>query len=497
MARYNITDIKTITSGSRRGFITVDTELAEGVGLRRDALDDETQTSAIITETGDYEYDKDTMIVGLKYKNKRSAIAHLSSNRESLLLDEHQQNVLLSSVDSETLSSKYLIELRRMEYYTDPNYNMSIISSFGNIYQVQRNRTLEFEKIYNDNTQTTFDSEYTDQKSKIHRTKILPLNDVIDVVVKSADKKNKNDNIVQPISSKLKKDGSYSNNEDGGYHENYLTFDNYPVQVCQFKNDSIVLTNKTKNQPYYLRNDLPQRLTDGNYDEIIHYMLKNEAIGTYLYTPCSKLGFESYDKYFRNNLSVISTEGLANFFSPYSELYNIDYNYIVKINQNDINTMYKEGDIHGEMFIGKNAYDPLYSMNLSSDNKINNCRIYCGIQNSSGTPLLKYYDSVNYTCDRISKGKVQMTQENVLSTEEYPYQKVEYFMTGSFKSNSKHKSTLFSVQINNSGLKTTNNDDKKLTEEKEKIRKSISNAVRELAESICPANTQLFKVEFN
>ena len=40
MARYDILDIKTITSGGLRGMITLDTHLAYNSGLKRDVLDD-------------------------------------------------------------------------------------------------------------------------------------------------------------------------------------------------------------------------------------------------------------------------------------------------------------------------------------------------------------------------------------------------------------------------------------------------------------------------
>ena len=503
MARYDILDIKAIASGGLRGMVTLDTHLAYNSGLKRDALDDAQEISAITIETSPYKYDYNCLITGNKTDtSSHDKIAILSSDKTQLLINEHQKLVDLNSIDPE-ISARSLIELRRKEYYTDPQYDYETMLKFYNKHQLKHNRTYEFEKIIESNGFATYDITYKDHNNKSKVNKVMPLNDLIDVTIKSSDNKKYNNNIVEPLQAETsvlyENNGipikAVKNNEDGKYMDIYIGIDNDPVQICQFESDAFLLTEKTTHQPYYLRNNIYGNMVNDVYDEIIEYQLKREDIPTNLYTPQSIFGKNTYKDYFLStDLSTISTQGLADFFTPHTELHNIYYNYIIKVNQNDIKTMYKEGDIHGEMMTTKNAYDPLYSMNMSSDNRLNSCRTYCGIQNSHGRPLLKYYDNVNYSCEKLQKGKTAMVAE---ITEKYPYQKVEYIYPGTFKSNSKHKSTLFSVEINNSGLDENDADSTAVKKLKDNIKKTISNAIRELADNICPANTQLFKVYYN
>ena len=56
-----------------------------------------------------------------------------------------------------------------------------------------------------------------------------------------------------------------------------------------------------------------------------------------------------------------------------------------------------------------------------------------------------------------------------------------------------HKSNLFSIRINNSRL----NRDETLGEvEKENIRKSVTNVVKNIVDKITPVHTQLLGIEF-
>lgn len=56
-------------------------------------------------------------------------------------------------------------------------------------------------------------------------------------------------------------------------------------------------------------------------------------------------------------------------------------------------------------FTMKNMYNACYTMDMSSDSNINNCREYYGVGTIGGQPYFKYYDNVSYdmTGDTASK----------------------------------------------------------------------------------------------
>lgn len=67
-----------------------------------------------------------------------------------------------------------------------------------------------------------------------------------------------------------------------------------------------------------------------------------------------------------------------------------------------------------------------------------------------------------------------------------------------FGHNTRHKSNLFSIKIYNSGLDEFSMDKLSDSERQmgESLKKSISNAMKDLVDSIAPANTQLFATYF-
>lgn len=88
---------------------------------------------------------------------------------------------------------------------------------------------------------------------------------------------------------------------------------------------------------------------------------------------------------------------------------------------------------------------------------------------------------------------LERKQEN----DSYSYQHVEvvnsvnHFDVGR-SGNGRHKSSLFSVVLNNTGLNNSTIPEAVKT----KLRKDISNNIRKIASKICPAHTQLFNVYF-
>lgn len=75
----------------------------------------------------------------------------------------------------------------------------------------------------------------------------------------------------------------------------------------------------------------------------------------------------------------------------------------------------------------------------------------------------------------------------------YPFQKIETLDSiNRFRSNIRHKSPLYSIKIQNSGVNFV--EDEKT---RENIKKDIKNNIREITRRICPVTTQLFDVFFD
>ena len=65
-------------------------------------------------------------------------------------------------------------------------------------------------------------------------------------------------------------------------------------------------------------------------------------------------------------------------------------------------------------------------------------------------------------------------------------------------SETKHKSNLFSIKIYDSGLDASSVEEIKAVDKRiaEQVKRDIFNGVKALADSIAPANTQLFKTYY-
>ena len=138
---------------------------------------------------------------------------------------------------------------------------------------------------------------------------------------------------------------------------------------------------------------------------------------------------------------------------------------------------------------------------------LKNAREYIEINSCPGADMhrdvyLKFYDDRRYSGWDIQK---QGGDEAVtLSAEyedsngrKYPYQKIEFFYPSTSSSMCKHKSTLFSVRISDSGLgKVSESDSQQVKDIIANIKMDIENSVRKIAENVSPANTELFKVYF-
>ena len=455
------------------------------------------EVSGVVTESNrDYSYVDTEYISDYKDQNIKNPLATEQQNT-SLVLNETQKMISASTVLQNYHDHIQLTPEWWLSSKFDPESAREFNERMSNIRVIY-----EFEKNISANQQAILMDS--------NQIPLMPLNDILDVCVKDGFKKNYNNQNIPGNLVVFAKDNKMNNNIDI-----YLTFDEYPIEFCQCNCNAFVLSQPTTLQPYYLRSTIANPMSSSEKQS---FELIQQPIETVLYKSPSEIKNANDDSL--TYQSVLSSKELQfatdtntaiDTFLPRVKLLDVDYNYIVEIDQIgnqsrefDNPTIYFNGDVYGSFSLAKNMYDPLYSMQMmkttsTSDirryNTLSCCRSYCGIQNSQNKILLKYYDNATYKFDRANQvdGKVHPSTKSKSAA--YPYQKVEYYYPNKMEVLAKHKSNLFSFKIQNSGLDadSASSIDKNVAEQ---IKRDISNGIRDLAEAIAPANTQLFKTYF-
>lgn len=152
----------------------------------------------------------------------------------------------------------------------------------------------------------------------------------------------------------------------------------------------------------------------------------------------------------------------------------VEYSYIVDLPVGPKSTLvsdkanYDDGVAYfSNLYIGKNAYNSQYSMQMSSTMKLENCRTYVGIGSCAGIPYLKYYDDASYEVlsSQLDDPKLSAVKLSCLKTRKLnsvtgspndtitkPFQKIEYLHPVWYNEATKHKSNLFSVELSGTGI---------------------------------------------
>ena len=497
MARYKILQLNKMTCGSRRGLIDMivqiqpiapETCLLAGTDIFGQ------QYAGIATESNtDYEFARTQPLYCYEPKDNKTPIEQEQSTT-NVILTEEQPEILLSTYNNklsatEDLSGSSAIQLtlaKQLSTIIDEDqideFN-SQISSIRVIY--------EFELDANANKKACLENQHT---------QMLPLNDLLDLCVKSMFKKSMV-NYAIPGNLLLKDQAmTHSKNVD-----QYFVFEENPVDFCQFKNDAIALSQPTTKQPYRLQSNLYEQIKDNAMNEAHSFQLKQDDIETVLYKKPNELDPQAitYADFLGEDKKIVAEDTIIEMLTPKRTIKGIKYNYIVGIEQNanastqfDNPTIYDNGDIFGFFMVGKNMYDAQYSMKMDTASHMSNCRTYVGVQDANNGLVLKYYDNVDYDIQDYATGKSIASQSS--SNTLYPYQKVEMFKPTNFGFATRHKSNVFSLKVSNTGLddESIANYDNEQAEIAKKIKKDIANSIRALAKSIVPANTQLFDTYF-
>ena len=219
-------------------------------------------------------------------------------------------------------------------------------------------------------------------------------------------------------------------------------------------------------------------------------LLESEKTNTLVYkTPEQIGGVETYKEYIQNGGSACAG------IEP-------DRNYILEFKDSEIQSEYDTGNIHAEIYPGKNPLNSMYSMEMDSETSLVNSRRYCGINQSANLVYLKFYDSVNYSCSRsVNGGELDYDSERE-EQDTLPYQKIEFYNKNVFTNRCKHKSNLFSIRIEDLDILSesrTQEEDESITwvdyhppiqdKAAERIREDLHSAIKQIVENVCPVNT--------
>jgi hypothetical protein len=496
MARYHITSLNYIASGSKRCYVNMDTcleyQLSEYVYIldlenhhAKDGLSNEISGN-VRTEQGDlsavntryYRYEdgngfpEDELPIGLE-KASEGVLVPERMDRFREGLSSNGKFFLLKQEDNK---ETYLSELR--QFNRDRfEYNRTFVIPFLN------------------------DKEETESRSNIlmeeeTKTSINPMYEINDVCIKMSQKKAKRN--------------SYLRMTDDDLDIYAPQMQDSPIQFCQTYDNAMMLDTLKNNDVYNLRINL------SGAEDAYTTMLESHGIDTIMYTPCRMLSFDMIsDEYDDQNNKVGETnvtiscqdyktyiqnrgyDGIEDVFDDHTHLNGVKYNFIYNLDQIDEANDFRNGNVAADdIFIGKNLYNSTYSIDNDVSNNIRNGREYCGIGFSNGYTYLKYYDNVDYDCvteskDSYGKNQCSMVQKDNAS---YRYQKVEFLQKIKNSQRTKHKSNMFSVNVKNTHV----NDLEEMSEESGKgylknlqqmIKKDIRNAVAKIAENVCPANT--------
>jgi len=244
--------------------------------------------------------------------------------------------------------------------------------------------------------------------------------------------------------------------------------------------------------------------------------LDGYAFGSFSRTPTS---YHQFITSFGN----LSNDVISSLLIPKYNSIGMEHNYIFEVPlSKETYNKYDIGIVQGDLLVGKNAYDALYTTNISAVHDWHHTRDYVGIGSRGGKIYMKFYDDVEYDVvspesvttkgldDYLSTGiktdlstKV-MEKINKEDEERFPeeedrlrsYQKVEVLdVINRFITETKHKANLYNVNIN--GLKTiidkTTDENR---EEVEKLKLDIKNSIRNVLSKLVPAHTQMFGVTF-
>lgn len=185
---------------------------------------------------------------------------------------------------------------------------------------------------------------------------------------------------------------------------------------------------------------------------------------------------------------------------------NIKYNTFYEINGNIYND-YESGNLAANTYKAKNQFDYCYNMshgkcaNDTANDILCFARNYIEIDKCNNQVYLKYTTNQHYS-SLTSEGKTEVGDPKYMPGLTLGGQQIEVIKSiNRYENDDNHKSNMYSININTNLIESIEKfNSEKITNDKisvitNNIKNEIYNNVRNLAERIQPAHTQLLKVK--
>ena len=518
MAKYNITDLNYIAVGANKCFINMDTQLGYQIYDYIHLLCAENQTSGYETTDDKRNGNLSVLSVDIGTEQGEGYCQYTDyiqkADDEVLSKEKYYEQIVLNEkqptfVETDPTSKKYIrlylscctIEMKnKIDEFnrTREHINCTYIADIRNSKNDKNNLTV-----------------VNEDSSNVYQAKCKNLYDIVDVTLQTIH--------VHETKNLFLHDTDHR-------HEMYLPqLTKQPVGFCQtqtdneYFNDAIMLTHGMNSEVQMLKTSFAEDRRKFE-DTLYNTSIQHGRMRAYTY--------RTYDEWSETNFNQDK-------FIPRRDYVGIAKPYIVDMPVESTRFESKCTDVNdystGEMYfsrlhVGKSMYDALYSVNMTSLSQMSCARQYCGIETCAGRPYLKFYDNINYNAQTDVTDNKDITEILTLSANSsgnskydhmtVPYQKIEYLYPADYNYSELHKANAYNVTILNTGIDKvesqieeaedklakldTNSqqryeDQSKLDEAKSKLatlKFEITNAVRQIAKHIAPANTQLVDVKF-
>ena len=542
MAKYNITDLNYIAVGANRCFINMDIQLGYQVYDYVHLLCAETETSGyetlddyrngissalcvdIGTEQGEgYWYPtnyikKAATTNGARKSNIDGALSK-EKYYEQVILNEKQSYFIETDPSAKKYIRLYLscctIEMKRKiaEFNrAREKVNCTYVADIDNFGNDKNNLTGISEELYADEI-----------GANANRTQNYKnLYDIVDITIQTQHVHDSVNNFIYSTDYR---------------HEMYLPqLNDRPIGFCQsqddvnYCNNALILTQGMNSEAMKLKTDLLKHRGEKT-SQLYNTQIENDKFKTYTY--------QTYDEWQPYESNIARFTPKRN-YQGVKRSYIVDMpvdSYKVPMSKATDRAMYDNGEMYcNRLHSSKSAYDAMYTMNMDSLSSLKEARRYCEINTSGGKPYLKFYDYINYNVQGQLSSVDDVTDiptvsancngNNQFDAMTLPYQKIEFLLPADYNYAALHKSNAFNVNILSTNIEKVEDElnesyeslekrwqDADTKEERDHISRmiddndavrgkldilkfEITNAVRQIAKMISPANTQLVDVKF-
>ena len=370
MARYKILSLNYITSGKKHAFINLDAALVNQQPTNVAVLKSEDDDNTVITVSqGNIEY------IDTDYIKKE--------NEDPLSLEQGLTQTIVLKEDQTGIKN---IEAK--------DKDLIVLKTKANVKKVAE-ELAAFQQEMSAIANITFELETDNNVAENNLTKdndlpsLYPMYDIKDLAIKTANKK-----ILQNTLF-----------ETDQYVDLYApSLSSNPIQLCEANGYAYMLINRTRQTPQSLNAFVNDSNDNSYYMQIMPRKMKTYAYQS-VDSMCAKfiedgvlnMPESTYEKIFENAGFQLS-DAMQTMFLPKTNYGNLNYNYIIDFDQNNIDLNYTTGDIYAtNINVAKNIYNSVYTIDMDNEDTINDTREYCSIGSMNNMVFLTYVDDIKQT----------------------------------------------------------------------------------------------------